>query len=188
MEKEYKTEELKAVWGALLEVYRVKRAGCTAADIAPAAGLPEDVVRACLEYLRQTGKVERAGELYVPAGKAAEAKGEVAMTSRRYGTRFPVAMPEGEMRFSRQGASNPNVITEEDKEAVYRALVEACRENVNYSKVKEASATASEVALKARSVGSAEKIRRVLVALWDDNRVDRDRDKDRSNVEVWIPK
>lgn len=188
MEREYKTEELKAVWEALLKAFGEKQAGCTAQDIASATGLSEEVARACLEYLRQTGKVERAGELYVPEAKAAGAAGDVGMTARRYRTRSPVAMPEREMRFSRQGASNPNVITDEDKEAVYRALVEACRENVKYSKVKEASATLGEVTLKARNVGSGKKIRQILVALWDDNRVDRKRSDRRGGVEVWIPK
>jgi len=104
MEKEYKTEELTAVWEALLKAFGEKQAGCTAPDIAAAAGLPEEVARACLEYLKQTGKVERAGELYVPASKAGGAKGEVAMTSRRYGTRSPVAVLGREMRFAGQEA------------------------------------------------------------------------------------
>ena len=188
MEKGYKTEELKAVWEALQKACGENQAGCTAADIAAAAGLPEDIVRACLEYLRQTGKVERAGELYVPTTKAGGAKAGVEMTSRRYGARSPVAVPGGELRFSRQGAGNFYEVTEADKDAVYRALVEACRENARESKRGKASAMVSEVALKARSVGSPKKIRQILVALEDDNRVKRDRDQDRGNVEVWIPK
>jgi hypothetical protein len=59
---------------------------------------------------------------------------------------------------------------------------------MEYSKEKEASATAGEVALKARSVGSPEKIRRILVALYDDNRVERKRSDKRGGVEVWIAK
>ncbi len=185
MEKEYKTEEVSAVWEALLKAFNEQQAGCTVQDIAAAAGLSEEVARACLEYLRQTGKVERAGELYVPEAKAVEAKGDVGMAARRYLTRSPEAMPGREMRFSRQGASN---FSEEDKEAVYRALVAACRENMKYSKVKEASATLGEVTLKARNVGSGKKIRQILVALMDDNRVERKRSEKRGGVEVWIPK
>ncbi|MGD8720112.1 MAG: FaeA/PapI family transcriptional regulator [Candidatus Zixiibacteriota bacterium] len=184
MEREYKTKELSAVWEALSKAYVEEKAGCKAADVAAAAGFPEDVVRACLEYLRQTGKVERAGELYVPAGESNAPKAAVEMTSRRYGTRSPVAMPGGELRFSRQGASD---ISEEDKEAVYRALVEACRENARHSKDGKASATLGEVVLKARSVGGMEKVRRILVALYDDNKVDRYISKVRGGVEVWKP-
>ena len=188
MEKEFKTEELKAVWEALSKEYGEKKSGCKAADIAAAAGLPEEVVLACLEYLRQTGKVERAGELYVPAGEANGPKAAVEMTSRRYGTRSPVAIPEREMRFSRQGTSSSYSITEEEKEAVYRALVKACNDNMKYSKDKEFSATAGEVALEARNVGSMAKIREILVALYDDNRVDRHKSKQRGGIEVWEPK
>jgi hypothetical protein len=181
MEKDFKTEELQAVWEALSKAYGEKEAGCKAADIAAATGLPEDVVRACLEYLRQTGKVERAGELYVPAGESNAPKAAVEMTSRRYGTGSPVAMPDGEMRFSRQGASN---FSEQDKEAVYRALVAACNERDGY-------ATVGEVADKARGVGSMQKIGQILRALWDDNRVDRERIKRKGKelpIEVWKPK
>ena len=185
MEKEYKTEEVSAVWEALLKVCGEDQKGCTAQEIASATSLSEEVARACLEYLRQTGKVERAGELYVPEAKAAEAKGDVGMTARRYRTRSPEAMPEREMRFGGQGADQ---WSKEDKEAVYRALVAACRENVKYSKTKEASATLGEVTLKARNVGSGKKIRQILVALWDDNRVERYKDEERGYVEVWKPK
>jgi predicted ArsR family transcriptional regulator len=72
MEKEYKTEELKAVWEVLLKAYGEKQTGSTARDIASATGLSEDVARARLEYLRQEGKVERAGEIYVPVSKGGE--------------------------------------------------------------------------------------------------------------------
>ena len=89
------------------------------------------------------------------------------------------------MRFSRQGAAN---WSKEDEEAVYQALVAACRENARLSKGAKASATVSEVALKARGVGSAQKIGRILRALWDDNRVKRYRAEDRGGVEVWEPK
>jgi predicted ArsR family transcriptional regulator len=178
MEKEYKTEEVRAVWEALVKAFGEKQAGCTAQDIAAATGLSEEVARACLEYLRQTGKVERAGELYVPEAKAAGAGGDVGMTARRYRTRSPEAMPEREMRFGGQGADQ---WSKEDKEAVYRALVEACRE-------RGGPATVGEVAAKARGVGSMQKIGQILRALWDDNRVDRGRDKERANVEVWSPK
>jgi predicted transcriptional regulator len=78
MEKEFKTEEVRAVLDALVQAYNEKQAGSTAADIAAATSLSEDVVRACLEYLRQTGKVERAGELYVPT----TASGGAGATSR----------------------------------------------------------------------------------------------------------
>jgi hypothetical protein len=66
MEKEYKTEELKAVWLALLKVYGENQKGCTAQEIAAATGLSEEVARACLEYLKQDGKVEQAGDIYAP--------------------------------------------------------------------------------------------------------------------------
>ena len=166
----------------MLKAFGEDQKGCTAQDIAAATGLSEEVARACLEYLRQTGKVERAGELYVPEAKAAEAVGDVGMTARRYGTRSPEAMPEGEMRFSRQGASN---FSEQDKEAVYRALVEVCREPN-----KEGFATLGEVADKARGVGSMQKIGQILRALWDDNRVDRGPKKRknwRMKREAWWP-
>lgn len=182
MEKEFKTEEVRAVLDALVQAYNEKQAGSTAADIAAATSLSEDVVRACLEYLRQTGKVERAGELYVPAEKAAGAKGEVEMTSRRFGTRSPVAVPRGEIRFSRQSASN---FSEADKEAVYKALVEICSEPD-----KEGFAQLGEVADRARSIGSMQKIGQILRALWDDNRVDRGqkkRKKWKMEREVWWP-
>lgn len=182
MEKEYKTEELMAVWEALIKVCGEKQAGCTAREIASATGLSEEVARACLEYLRQTGKVERAGEIYVPEAKAVGAAGDVGMTARRYRTRSPVAMPEGEMRFSRQGASN---FSEADKEAVYRALVEICREPE-----KDGYATVGEVADKARAIGSMQKIGQILRALWDDNRVDRGprkRKNWRTKREAWWP-
>jgi hypothetical protein len=182
MEKEFKTEEVQAVLDALVQAYNEKQAGCTAADVAAAAGLSEGVVRACLEYLRQTGKVERAGELYVPAGEANAPKAAVEMTSCRYGTRSPVAMPRGDIRFSRQSASN---FSEEDKEAVYKAVVEICSEPD-----KEGFATVGEVADKARSVGSMQKIGQILRALWDDNRVDRGRKKRKKwafEKEVWWP-
>jgi hypothetical protein len=104
------------------------------------------------------------------------------MTARRYGTRWPVAIPERGIRFGGQGADQ---WSEEDKEAVYRALVEACRENARFSRGGKSSATVGEVALKARGVGSMQKIGEILRALWDDNRVDRGSDKDRGNVEVW---
>ncbi len=178
MEIEYITEELSAVWEALQTAFGEKQAGCTAKDIASATGLPEEVARACLEYLRQTGKVERAGEIYVLASKAVGAKGDVGMTARRYGTQSPVAMPVREMRFGEQGADN---WSEEDKEAVYRALVEACRE-------EGGPVTVGEVADKARGVGSMQKIGRILVALRDDNRVKRYKAEDRGGVEVWEPK
>ncbi len=113
MEKEYKTEELTAVWEALLKAFSEKQAGCTAQDIASATGLSEEVARACLEYLRQTGKVERAGELYVPEAKAVEAKGDVGMTARRYRTRSPEAMPGREMRFAAQKAGSKSLPTKE---------------------------------------------------------------------------
>ncbi len=182
MEREYKTEELSAVWEALLKAFNEKQAGCTVQDIAAATGLSEEVAQACLEYLRQTGKVERAGELYVPEAKAAGAAGGVGMTARRYRTRSPEAMPGREMRFGGQGAAN---FSEEDKEAVYRALVEACRE-----RGKEGFATLGEVADKARSVGSMQKIGQILRALWDDNRVDRGSKKRknwRTKREAWWP-
>ena len=178
MEEGYITEELNAVWKALLKAFSAKQAGCTAQDIASATGLSEEVARACLEYLRQTGKVERAGEIYVPESKAAEVKGDVGMAARRYGTRSPQAALVGEMRFSRQGAAN---WSKEDEEAVYRALVAACRE-------RKGPVTVGEVAVKARAVGSAQKIGRILRALWDDNRVKRYRAEDRGGVEVWEPK
>ena len=69
MEREYKTEELKAVWGALLEAYGKKQAGCTAADIAAATGLSEEVARAGLEYLCQDRKAVREGKVYAPDPK-----------------------------------------------------------------------------------------------------------------------
>jgi predicted transcriptional regulator len=178
MEKEFKTEELKAVWEALSKAYGENEAGCKAADIAAATGLAEEVVRACLEYLKQTGKVERAGELYVPTSKAGGPKAAVEMTSRRYGTRSPVAVPEREMRFSRQGASN---ISEADKEAVYRALVAAYRE-------KGHPVMVGEVADKARGVGSMQRIGQILRALEEDNRAERSRSKEGGGVEVWEPK
>lgn len=182
MEKEYKTEEVSAVWEALVKAFGEKQAGCTAQDIAAATGLSEEVARACLEYLRQTGKVERAGELYVPTAKAVEAKGDVGMTARRYLTRSPEAMLGREMRFGGQGASN---FSEADKEAVYRALVEICRESN-----KEGFATRGEVADRARSVGSPQKVYHILLALWDDNRVDRGRKKRKKwafKKDVWWP-
>ena len=113
MEKEYKTEEVSAVWEALLKVCGEDQKGCTAQEIASATSLSEEVARACLEYLRQTGKVERAGELYVPEAKAVEAKGDVGMTARRYLTRSPEAMPEGEMRFAAQKAGAKSLPTKE---------------------------------------------------------------------------
>lgn len=179
MEEEYKTEEVSAVWKALLKAFNEKQAGCTAQDIASATGLSEEVARACLEYLRQTGKVERAGEIYVPESKAAEVKGNVGMAARRYGTRSPQAVLGGEMRFSRQGAAN---WSKEDKEAVYRALVAACRE-------RKGGATVGEVADRARAVGSMQKIGQILRALEDDNRAERGREKRKgADVEVWKPK
>lgn len=178
MEREYITGELSDVWEALQKAFGEKQAGCTAKDIASATGLSEEVARACLEYLRQTGKVERAGEIYVPASKAVGAKGDVGMTARRYGARSPVAVRGREMRFGEQGADN---WSEEDKEAVYRALVEACRE-------EGGPVTVGEVADKARGVGSMQKIGQILRALEDDNRAERGRAKDRGNVEVWEPK
>jgi hypothetical protein len=180
MEKEYQTEEVSAVWEALQKAYADKQAGCTAADIAAATGLSEEVARACLEYLRQTGKVERAGELYVPATKATGAGGNVEMTSRRFGTRSPEAVCGREMRFGGQGAYRS--WSDEDKEAVYRALVAACRE-------KGRGVTVGEVADKARGVGRMEKIGQILRALWDENRAERGRGKIRgTDVEVWKPK
>ncbi len=113
MEKEYKTEELSAVWEALLKAFDENQAGCTAGDIAAATGLSEEVARACLEYLRQTGKVERAGELYVPTSKAAGVRGDVGMTARRSDTQWPAAMPEGEMRFAQQTAGSRSLPTKE---------------------------------------------------------------------------
>jgi hypothetical protein len=146
--------------------------------VCAATGLSEEVARACLEYLRQTGKVERAGELYVPEAKAAGAKGDVGMAARRYRTRSPVAMPDGEMRFSRQGAAN---WSEQEKEAVYRALVAACRE-------RGGPVMVGDVADKARGVGSMQKIGQILRALEEDNRAERSRSKEGGDVEVWEPK
>jgi RNA binding exosome subunit len=177
MEREYKTEEVRAVWEALRNAFSEKRTGCTARDIASATGLSEEVVRACLEYLKQEGKVERAGEIYVPASEAAEVKSGVAMAARRYGTQWPAAMPEREMRFAGQRADQWST---EDKEAVYRALVEACRE-------RGGPVTVGEVAAKARGVGSMQKIGQILRALADDNRAERGRDK-RTGKEVWEAK
>jgi hypothetical protein len=83
------------------------------------------------------------------------------------------------MRFGGQGAAN---WSEEDKEAVYRALVAAYRE-------KGRGVTVGEVADKARGVGNMQKIGRILVALWDENRAERGREKIRgADVEVWKPK
>ncbi len=179
MEEGFITEELNAVWKAVLKAFSEKQAGCTAQDIAAATGLSEEVARACLEYLRQTGKAERAGEIYVPESKSVEVNGNVGMAARRYGTRSPGAALVGEMRFSRQGAAN---WSKEDEEAVYRALVAACRERDGY-------ATVGEVADKARAVGSMQKIGQILRALWDDNRADRGRKKrNGKDVEVWKPK
>jgi predicted ArsR family transcriptional regulator len=178
MEREYQTEEVRAVWEALRKVFSEKRTGCTARDIASATGLSEEVVRACLEYLKQEGKVERAGEIYAPASKAAEVKSDVAMTARRYGTGWPAAMPGREMRFAGQRADQ---WSKEDKEAVYQALVAAYRE-------RGGPVTVGEVAAKARGVGSMQKIGEILRALEDDNRVERGRDPKRANVEVWEPK
>jgi ribosomal protein S19E (S16A) len=66
---EYKTEELKAVWKALLKVYGAEQKGCTVGEVAAATGLSEEVARACLEYLKQDGKVEQAGDIYAPNPK-----------------------------------------------------------------------------------------------------------------------
>jgi predicted ArsR family transcriptional regulator len=113
MEREYQTEEVRAVWEALRKAYSEKRTGCTARDIASATGLSEEVVRACLEYLKQEGKVERAGEIYVPASEATEVKSGVAMAARRYGAQWPAAMPEREMRFAQQAAGSRSLPTRE---------------------------------------------------------------------------
>ncbi len=176
MEREYKTEEVSAVWEALLKAFGENQAGCTVQDIASATGLSEEVAQACLEYLRQTGKVERAGEIYVPASKAVEAKGDVGMTARRYRTRSPEAMLGREMRFGGQGADQ---WSKEDKEAVYRALVAAYRE-------KGRPVAVGDVATKARGVGSMQKIGQILRALSDDNRVEWDREKGTGRI-VWKP-
>ncbi len=66
MAGEYKTEELMAVWEALLKVYGEEKKGCTARDIAAATGLSEEVARACLEYLCQDKKAVREGKVYAP--------------------------------------------------------------------------------------------------------------------------
>jgi transcription initiation factor IIE alpha subunit len=71
MEKEYKTEELHAVWRALVDAYNEKGEGSTPADIAAETGISEDVARACLEYLCQDGKAarDRGGKRYAPDPK-----------------------------------------------------------------------------------------------------------------------
>ncbi len=113
MEREYKTEELSAVWEALVKAFGENQAGCTVQDIASATGLSEEVAPVCLEYLRQTGKVERAGEIYVPASKAVEAKGDVGMTAGYYGTSQLAHKRKAEMTFAQQTAGSKWLPTEE---------------------------------------------------------------------------
>ncbi|MEE8640786.1 MAG: hypothetical protein V3T41_10295 [bacterium] len=63
---EYSSKELEDVWQEVLRVFGRRQAGCTPGEVAPAAGVSEDVARACLEYLVQDGKVVREGDVYAP--------------------------------------------------------------------------------------------------------------------------
>jgi len=63
---EYSSQELKDVWAEVLRVFNERHAGCTAREVAAATGFAEEVARACLEYLRQDGKVVRQGDVYAP--------------------------------------------------------------------------------------------------------------------------
>jgi hypothetical protein len=49
---------------SLLEVFAKRHKGCTAREMGSATGLSEEIARACLEYLRQDGKLELSGGVY----------------------------------------------------------------------------------------------------------------------------
>lgn len=72
---EYSSKELEDVWQEVLRVFGRRQAGCTPGEVAPAAGVSEDVARACLEYLVQDGKVVREGDVYAPDPKYVYAVG-----------------------------------------------------------------------------------------------------------------
>jgi predicted transcriptional regulator len=72
---EYSSKELKDVSREVLRVFGRRQAGCTPREVAGATGHSEEVVRACLEYLVQDGKVVREGGVYAPDPKYVYAVG-----------------------------------------------------------------------------------------------------------------
>jgi hypothetical protein len=72
---EYSSQELKDVWQAVLDIFGRRPEGCTPREVAAAAGVSEDVARACLEYLVQDGKVVREGGVYAPDPRYVHAVG-----------------------------------------------------------------------------------------------------------------